>query len=189
MTESHKHSTEIEVIDAYKKTGDLELLGKLYKPYMHLVYGVSLKYFKNKPESQDAVMQIFEKLIETIKKHEITNFKSWLYVMTKNHCLMALRSKQYKVNQKHQEIDESIMESSIMLHHTDDEVLEDNLSMLEKCINELQNEQKRCVELFYLEKKPYLFIAERTGFEMKKVKSFIQNGKRNLKICMEKQSV
>jgi RNA polymerase sigma factor (sigma-70 family) len=136
MAEVEKHNTEQEIIEAYKDSGELELLGKLYKPYMHLVYGVCLKYFKNKVESQDAVMQIFEKLIDTIKKHEIDHFKSWLYVLTKNHCLMALRSKKYKINQKHQEIDESIMESSIMLHHTDEEALEDDLSRLEKCINQ-----------------------------------------------------
>ena len=74
------------------------------------------------------------------------------------------------------------------MHHTDDRDLEDDLGRLEKCIEELQDEQKQCVELFYIRKKPYQTIVESTGFEMKKVKSYIQNGKRNLKICMEKNS-
>lgn len=152
---------------------------------MHLVYGLCLKYFKNKEESQDAVMQIFEKLIVALKKHEVQNFKSWLYVMAKNHCLMALRSKKGK-NSYDSDID--VMEYAYQMHHNDDEDLEDDLIKLEKCIERLQEDQKVCVELFFLKKVPYISIAEKTGFELKKVKSYIQNGKRNLKICMENQS-
>jgi len=148
---------------------------------MHLVYGLCLKYFRNKEESQDAVTQIFEKLIEAVKKHEIQNFKSWLYVLAKNHCLMAIRS------QKSQSVqfEAGIMESNLILHHEDEGELEDDLQKLENCIEKLQTEQKECVELFYLKKKPYLHIADKTGFDLKKVKSYIQNGKRNLKICMD----
>jgi RNA polymerase sigma factor (sigma-70 family) len=187
VAESQHHS-EAQLIDSYKVSGDLEMLGKLYKPYMHLVYGVCLKYLKEREESQDAVMQIFEKLIDQVKKHEIDNFKSWLYVLSKNHCLMALRSSKYKMSQRQQEINDDTMESSLLLHHNDESVLENDLAKLEKCIETLQNEQKQCVELFYLEKKPYVIIAEKTGYGLKKVKSYIQNGKRNLKTCMEKQS-
>lgn len=148
---------------------------------MHLVYGLSLKYLKEREESQDAVMQVFEKLIEAVKKHDIQNFKSWLYVLAKNHCLMVLRSKK-GINS-----DSVIMESSIQLHPIEEDNLEDDLTKLEDCIRQLQDEQKQCVELFFLKKKPYLTIAEITGSDIKKVKSYIQNGKRNLKICMEKQ--
>ena len=150
---------------------------------MHLVYGLCLKYLKDKEESQDAVMQVFEKLIESVKKHEIQNFKSWLYVLAKNHCLMAIRSRKSKSQSV--EFEPDIMESNLILHHEDESELEDDLQKLENCIEKLQNEQKQCVELFYLQKKPYLHIAEKTGFDLKKVKSYIQNGKRNLKICME----
>ena len=155
---------------------------------MHLVYGLCLKYFKNREESQDAVMQVFEKLIEAIKKHDIQNFKSWLYVLTKNHCLMAIRSRKSKQLDSLDSSSNILMESDYIMHHTDESDLEGDLERLEKCIEELQDEQKRCVELFYLKKKPYQNIVESTGFEMKKVKSYIQNGKRNLKICMEKNS-
>lgn len=129
-------------------------------------------------------MHIFEKLIDAVKKHEIQNFKSWLYVLAKNHCLMALRSKK----SKGVTIEDELMESSYQLHPIDEEDLEDDLVKLEKCIDQLQNEQRQCVELFFLKKIPYITIVEKTGFELKKVKSYIQNGKRNLKICMEKQS-
>ena len=178
--------TEEELISSYKKKASLETLGQLYRPYMHLVYGLCLKYLKDREESQDAVMQIFEKLIEALKKHEIQNFKSWLYVMAKNHCLMALRSKKTKSTSI--ELNNYIMESDLLLHHNDEGDLEDDLQKLEGCIEKLQNEQQQCVQLFYLQKKPYVHIAEKTGFDLKKVKSYIQNGKRNLKICMESTS-
>ncbi|MEQ8244106.1 sigma-70 family RNA polymerase sigma factor [Fulvivirga sp.] len=161
----------------------MEILGKLYQPYMHLVFGLCLKYLKDKEESQDAVMQVFEKLIDAVKKHEIQNFKSWLYVMAKNHCLMAIRSQKSKSQSV--EFEPDFMESNLLLHHQDEGELEDDLQKLENCLEKLQNEQKHCVELFYLQKKPYSYIADKTGFDLKKVKSYIQNGKRNLKICME----
>jgi RNA polymerase sigma-70 factor (ECF subfamily) len=41
--------------------------------------------------------------------------------------------------------------------------------------------------LFYLEQKCYKDIADLTGYDLNKVKSAIQNGKRNLKICMERK--
>ena len=152
---------------------------------MHLVYGLCLKYFKEREASQDAVMHIFEKLVVSVKQHEINNFKSWLYVLAKNHCLMTLRSLKGKKNEM---LDPEIMESALQLHPTEEEDLEDDLTKLENCIGQLQNEQKRCVELFFLKKTPYSTIVEKTGYELKKVKSYIQNGKRNLKICMEKNS-
>ncbi|MEX2335825.1 MAG: sigma-70 family RNA polymerase sigma factor [Fulvivirga sp.] len=179
---------EQKLIQLYKASGDVEHVGVLYKNYMHLVYGVCLKYLKNREESQDAVMQIFEKLIEQLKNHEVVNFKSWLYVLTKNHCLMKLRSKQYQHEKHAQEFSEINMESGILLHHNNEPALEDNLSLLEKCIEELQNEQKRCVQLFYMESKSYKEIEILTKFELKKVKSHIQNGKRNLKNCIERNS-
>ena len=180
------HNEEQSLIRKYKKTGDLEVLGALYKKYIHLVYGVCLKYFKNREESQDAVMQIFEKIIENLKTNEVTNFKSWLYVVTKNFCLMRLRSTQHKLSAQSKDITEHVVENVLVMHHNDeDNKLEDDLTKLETCIEQLQMEQKTCVQLFYLEKKSYREIVESTSFEMKKVKSYIQNGKRNLKICIE----
>ncbi len=177
--------SEADYISSYKKSGDLKLLGTLYKPYMPLVLGVCFKYFKNREESQDAVMQIFEKLIVAVRNHEIKNFKSWLYVLTKNHCLMALRSSKSAATMI--EMDGNFMESDLLLHHKDEQ-LEDDLVKLESCIAKLQTAQKQCVELFYLKRKPYTVIVAQTGYELKKVKSYIQNGKRNLKICMENKN-
>jgi RNA polymerase sigma factor (sigma-70 family) len=64
-------------------------------------------------------------------------------------------------------------------------VLDQDMETLKKCIDQLKDEQKECIKLFYLEEKCYQEIAESTSYELKKVKSYIQNGKRNLRICMD----
>lgn len=151
--------------------------------YKTLVYGVSLKYLKDRDEAKDAAMQIFEKLIGAIKAHEIENFKSWLYVTTRNHCLMQIRARKGKFTE---EFHGNIMENQQLLHLEDETDLDKNLQRLEKCIETLVNEQKQCVYLFFIEEKCYKEVADQTGFNLNQVKSYIQNGKRNLKICMER---
>lgn len=175
------------LINKFNATGDLEFLGQLFNQYIHLVYGVCLKYLKEREAARDATMQIFEKLIVELPKREIENFKPWLHVITKNHCLMHLRSQKAKLLQQDKIIEEQnyFMENSYELHPNNESVLEQDLETLKKCIEKLKTEQKDCVRLFYLEEKCYQEIAEELRFEIKKVKSFIQNGKRNLKICME----
>jgi RNA polymerase sigma-70 factor (ECF subfamily) len=183
---------DADLIRQYKQTLDTAFAGELYDRYIHLVYGVCMKYLKNEEDSKDAVMQIFEKLLIELKSHEVANFKSWLHVMAKNHCLMWLRSARVR----HQksiitfEVKEDV-ENEEFLHPLggdDTQTLEDNLLSLEKGIQELPIEQKRCIELFYLQQKCYKEITEITGYELKKVKSYIQNGKRNLKIYLEKDN-
>src|SRR5690606_14259216 len=159
------------------------LLGILYKPYMPMVYGVCLKYLKDREESRDAVMQIFEKLVEALISHEVIYFKSWLYVMARNYCLMQLRSTK---GRHFEEISDKHMENGLFMHHGEGKEDEINLSKKEKYMDELGSEQKWCVQLFYLKQKCYKEIIELTGYNDNKVKSYIQNGKRNLKICMER---
>src|SRR5688572_25090177 len=175
--------SDLDLIDDYKKSEDVAVVGALYNRYMTLVYGVCMKYLKDREESKDAVMQIFEKLIVTLKEHTIEHFKSWLYVTSKNHCLMALRARKGK---NFEEIKVDFMETGVLLHLQDEPELETNLIKLEKCIEHLVSEQKHCVTLFYIQQKCYKEIVQLTGFDDNKVKSYIQNGKRNLKLCMEK---
>lgn len=160
----------------------MEALGILYTRYTAMVYGVCLKYLKDREESKDAVMQIFEKLASALHSHEITWFKSWLYATARNHCLMEIRSRKGK---KFEEISTLVMESDDNPHPEDGQEMEENLVKLEKCIETLKHEQKRCVQLFYLEQKCYREITGETGLDFKQVKSHIQNGKRNLKSCLE----
>jgi RNA polymerase sigma factor (sigma-70 family) len=176
---------ELELLAEYRSTGDLELLGKLYEQYMPLVFGLCLKYFRDEEQSKDAVMQIFEELVKKLRVHEVANFKAWLYTLSRNHCLMVLRS-----SSKHEmlSIDENFMENEAFVHLNLEDDTEEKLSIMAKCIEDLPSEQKVSINLFYIEQKCYKEVADQTGFELNKVKSYIQNGKRNLKICIEKNS-
>ncbi len=185
-----KEQSDEKLLSDYLKSRDMEILGELYKRYMYLVYGVCLKYFKDREKSQDAVMQIFEKLVIEIDKHEIRNFKSWLYVVSKNFCLMEIRkTKSEKVISVSNENEMVLfMESAGDLHPIDREPDEVNEIALNECIEKLKKEQKSCIKLFYFDNKSYREICTILKLEEKKVKSFIQNGKRNLKICLENKN-
>jgi RNA polymerase sigma-70 factor (ECF subfamily) len=176
--------SEAELLNSYRETGDLEVLGQLYEKYMPLVFGLCLKYLKSEEQSKDAVMQIFEQLITKLRVHEVSNFKSWLYTLARNHCLMELR-----VMNKHEfvNIEDYGVEKPIFFHQEDIETNESQLNSMNRCMETLPDEQRISVDLFYLQQKCYKEIAELTGYDSNKVKSYIQNGKRNLKICMEKQ--
>jgi len=184
------HNSDEELIIKFTSTGDPEVLGELYSGYMHLVYGVCLKYLKNRDESMDAVMQIFEKLIIEIPKQRIDNFRNWLHVVTKNYCLMQLRTKKLKDEKLSEWINDSLvfMENSFVLHPIDEDKpdLEKGLA---DCIERLKVEQKECILLFYYENRCYNEIAVKMGLEEKKVKSYLQNAKRNLKLCLEEKNV
>jgi RNA polymerase sigma factor (sigma-70 family) len=182
----YRNLSDEDLLGLYRQSQELSIVGELYNRYTALVYGVCMKYLKDREESRDAVMQIFERLIVTLKEHEINVFKPWLYVTSRNHCLMQLRAKKGK---NFEELSPFLMENGSNGHQEHGPEIESNLHKLEKCIQELGNEQKRCVQLFYLEQKCYREITESTGFDLNKVKSYIQNGKRNLKICMEKNGI
>jgi RNA polymerase sigma-70 factor (ECF subfamily) len=150
---------------------------------MELVYGVCLKYLKDSESAKDAVMHIFEELVQKLHKHEVEYFKSWLYTVARNHCLMRLRTPR---NLKTVELHPSLMQSDDEKHLNGAVQKEQDLEKMEKCLQTLSGEQKQTVELFYLQNKCYHEIAEITGKDWNKIKSLIQNGRRNLKICMEK---
>jgi len=180
-----KTINEPDMLAEYRNTGNLELLGKLYEQYMPLVFGLCLKYLRDEEKSKDAVMEIFEDLVKKLRVHEVANFKAWLYTLSRNHCLMQLRSAS-----KHEMIslDEFFVENDAFLHLEIEEVNEERLSIMAKCIDDLPSEQKISINFFYMEQKCYKEVADLTGFDLKKVKSYIQNGKRNLKICIDKNS-
>ncbi|MCK5135708.1 MAG: sigma-70 family RNA polymerase sigma factor [Bacteroidales bacterium] len=185
----HPDKSDGELLGKFQHSGNLDLLGELYSRYMHLVYGVSLKYLGDRDDAQDAVMQIFEKLITDLPRHKVQNFKNWLYVLTKNHCLMEIRSRKSAENRlEGLKIEQEFMESGEELHPIDreDSSIED---ALKECIEHLKAEQKQCIELFYYQKLCYQEIADSLKMEEKKVKSYLQNGKRNLKICLEGKNV
>lgn len=185
----YRDHTDEELLRLYSRSGSLEVLAALYARYMHMVYGVALKYLQERDEAKDAVMQIFENLITELPRHQVRTFQSWLYVLTKNHCLMALRSrKQEEKKLEGLKIEHDFMESVEEMHpiDRDDPSLED---ALRKCIEQLKKDQKKCIELFYYQNCSYQEISKALNIEEHKVKSYLQNGKRNLKICLEKKNV
>jgi RNA polymerase sigma-70 factor, ECF subfamily len=186
---SHYISDE-ELLSEFCSTGNLDVLGELFSGYMHLVYGVCLKYLKDRDESMDAVMQIFEKLIIELPRHKIDNFRGWLHVVTKNYCLMYLRSQRSNEQKRKEWIDESVvfMETSQFLHPLDDDRQETEKALTD-CIEKLKGEQKECIRQFYFDDRCYNEIAVSMDIDEKKVKSYLQNAKRNLKLCLEEKNV
>jgi len=164
---------------------DNEWLGILLQRYTLLLLGVCMKYLKNEEEAKDSVQQIFLKVIQELQKYKVEYFKSWLYMVAKNYCLMKIRDRQGKIpaelNEKTIATPEEETDRQQMLQtdHT--------MDLMESSLKELNREQEQCVTLFYLQKKSYQDISETTGYSMLQVKSYIQNGKRNLRILIEKK--
>ncbi len=176
-----------ELIDLYRKTDDTAHVGELFERYAHLVYGIALKYFDREDDRREAVMQVFEKLYEALKEHNIANFKCWLYSVAKNHCLMILRKENTvsfndQVHLKNFQQDFMDFDGNFSLNHADDEIIDKKLP---EAIKKLSDEQRICIELFYLHEKSYKEVVDATNYTMNQVKSFIQNGKRNLKLMLE----
>ncbi|MDW3196426.1 MAG: sigma-70 family RNA polymerase sigma factor [Cytophagales bacterium] len=174
--------SDAELLKRYVETADLEYFGQLYDRYLHLIYGLCMKYFNSSEDSKDATMEIFEHVSTAALSKEVTHFKSWLYVISKNHCLMQLRKKQRQEEKNHVPFMESA--ADVHLIYEEDQIDKD-IEALTACIETLKEEQKRCVSLFYLKKKSYREVELITELSAKAVKSAIQNGKRNLKICVE----
>jgi RNA polymerase sigma factor (sigma-70 family) len=167
-----------DIIQRYLKTDDNTMVGELYNRYARLVFGVGLKYLKNKEESKDVLFAVFEKLLSDLKKYKINNFKAWLYTYTKNECLMQLRKNKIKTI----ESDVHEMEFDTDETEVNDVEKESVLVLLENSVETLVEEQKQCIKLFYIENKSYTEISVATGLTFNQIKSFIQNGKRNLKM-------
>lgn len=177
-----------ELIVLYKDTHDMKYLGELFTRHSRLIGAIAYKYLNNATETEDAVMEIFEILVEDLKNTEVQNFKGWLYSVTKNHALKIIRKRRKDTDfgGDIEKSPESFMESDMDSSLTDKEALENELTELEKAVKGLKEDQRICIELFYLQDKSYQEVAEITGYDLNKVKSHIQNGKRKLKIHLEK---
>ena len=180
--------SDLELIAKYKATEDNTFVGTLYERYSLQIYAICRKYMGDDEEARDTAMQVFEYLLKELLKYEIQNFKSWLARATKNFCLMKLR-KYKRQNAKAEEFKNSqnvLMESADFLHHNGEQDRELEAKALQEALGQLKDHQRTCVEMFYIQDVSYEEIAEETGFTLKQVKSYIQNGKRNLKIRLEK---
>lgn len=184
---NYKELNDNQLIDLYKVKDDRQAMAALFERYSHLVFGVCMKYLKNEDDSKDATLNIFEKLHVDLKRFNVEKFSFWLHRIAKNYCLMQLRNRKTMVY-----LDDDVTPHYEALTTTQEEpgvaVKEDHLQLLEEAISQLNIEQKICIELFYLKKYCYQDVAEISGFTMNEVKSYIQNGKRNLKIYMMRKN-
>lgn len=179
----YAHIDDTDLLNKYYADRDNKWLGILLQRYTLLLFGVCMKYLRNEDEARDSVQQIILKALTEVQKYKVTFFKSWIYAISRNQCLMMLR-------QKHGKLPAELSENLVANDYAQfNELLDKDkaLTYLEQGINELSEEQKQCVTLFYLNKKSYLQIAASTGFSLLQVKSHIQNGRRNLKIIVEKK--
>ncbi len=181
--------SDTDIINRYKKLVDAEVLAPLFDRYIHLVFGVCMKYLKNKEDAKDAAMEIMESLMDKLLQHEISNFPSWLHTVSRNYCLMRIRNRKedlyIEIDKRKSE--QILVESDEDLHQKIKE--EAQLDEMGKAIASLNPEQKQCIKLFYFEKRSYDEIASETGYSLNKVKSHIQNGKRNLQIYLIENGV
>ena len=179
------HITDQQLLEHFYADHNNNWLGILLQRYTLLLLGVCMKYLKNEEEAKDSVQQIFLKAITELHKYKVEYFKSWLYMVAKNHCLMKIRDRNtHSVTEIREQMAVTPSEDPGKAIHLEKDR---QLEMMSESLQELSEEQKLCVTLFYLEKKSYQQITDQTGFTMMQVKSYIQNGKRNLKILLEKK--
>jgi RNA polymerase sigma factor (sigma-70 family) len=184
-TDKYQQINDQQLLEQFYTDHNNEWLGILLQRYTLLLLGVCMKYLKNEDEAKDSVQQIFLKVIQELQKYKVDYFKSWLYMVAKNYCLMKLRDRQGKItaeiNDRLTAKPEEEMDRQALIQN------DHTLELMEEALKELNPEQQQCVTLFYLQKKSYQEISNETGYNMLQVKSYIQNGKRNLKILIEKK--
>lgn len=183
VSEKYKNITDAELLQNFYRDHDNKWLGILLPRYTLLLLGVCMKYLKNEEDARDCVQQIFLKVINELQKYKVDYFKSWIYMIAKNHCLMKLRDQKiFSV-----ELNEQIIPVENPVNKNELVEKETLLQKMQAAIKQLNREQQQCVNLFYLQKKSYAEVAEITGYTMLQVKSHLQNGKRNLKLMMEEK--
>lgn len=186
MKKINRTISDEELLMAYCQKKDIEYWGLLYERYVPMIYGVALKYLKNEQDAQDAVMQIFEDLTAKKISASIRSFKLWLYVCVRNYCLMELRRRSSQLSfYSDEDVNEFFDEFN------PDRIREEAAKekILLKCIETLPEKQRISICRFYMEDRSYKDIEDATGFSLKLIKSLIQNGKRNLRLCLEKKGI
>ncbi len=187
---NYEGSEDQELISVFKSNGDRKALGILFDRYSHLVFGVCMKYLKNEDDARDATMAVYEKLMEDLKRFEVLKFSSWIHTVARNYCLMQLRSRKamLHVDDENSTGWDTVVETHQPSHLATEDNKEAMLVLMEEGIRTLNEEQRICIELFYLKNYCYQDVAEISGFNLLEVKSYIQNGKRNLKNYMMKKN-
>jgi len=169
-----------ELVHQFSLSHQDEIIDEFFERYIHLVFGLCIKYLKNEEQARDMAMIIFEDLAGKLQKFEIKHFKSWLYTVARNACLMELRKKKHEIPLEESKIIFfGHVENEEILHLSDEKSIQENAIVLKMA--KLSSDQRTCLDMMYFQNQSYRDIAEKTGFSLKQVKSHIQNGKRNLR--------
>ena len=190
--------SDLQLMQQYRQSGDTKLVGELYRRYHHLAFGACLKVLKNKEESSDLVVVIFEKIIVRLKTEEVYNFNSWLYSLCKNECVSYIRKQHAQRNrqevwEENEKKSEIFMENEELLRLCEKEIAEEPVedqqeAQVRAALKQLPRAQKICIQLFFYQQKSYQQIADKTDFSLLQVKSYLQNGKRNLKKLLQEET-
>ncbi|MCS7035056.1 MAG: sigma-70 family RNA polymerase sigma factor [Saprospiraceae bacterium] len=185
-TRTHSALSDEELLAHYQRTGEARYLGQLYERYLTMVYGVCLHILRNAHAAEDAVMSIYEELTRKARTHPVETFRGWLYVLARNHCLMELRRQKrapmdYQAPENLARYEAATPADDFELPHPDDG------QRLQECLQNLPEKQRFSIQRFYLEDQSYRDIAQEMGEDVGKIRSYIQNGRRNLRLCMEKK--
>ncbi len=183
-----KYSDE-ELMNKYLSMKDIRYFSALFIRYNHLIFGVCMKYLKHTEDCRDMVMELYEKVLEDLQKHAVDNFRSWIYVTARNQCLMKIRKQKRHGITQDEYILSNVVDSAADWHPDSSEPNELMIKYLELCIEKLTDDQRECVEQFYFKKNSYAEISTAFELDIKTVKSYIQNGKRNLKNCIDQKIV
>jgi len=186
-SDSRNQLSDRELVERYRYSYDTTYMGVLFQRYAHLLFGVCMKYLKNDERAKDAVMEVFEKVLTDMRRHDVEDFRPWIYTVTKNHCLMGLRKEKVQLVKQEDYIrfTQEIMETEDVMHLNGMSAIDLDKNLF-AAIETLKNEQQQCVKLYFFEKKSYEEIQEQTGFTYNEVKSHLQNGKRNLRLQLTK---
>jgi RNA polymerase sigma-70 factor (ECF subfamily) len=183
----YSNKTDKELVGLYKNTVDTKIIGEFYNRYSHIVFGIAMKYMKDTDKAQDILLDVFHDVFENLLKYSVDDFKNWLLTITRNLCFKRIKDNEKIISLDYTGINNlsvNFMEKEAEFSHHIEK--EKQYSNLKKALLQLKKEQKECVTLFYLQDKSYVEISNITGYPVKKVKSYIQNGKRNLSIIMNK---
>jgi RNA polymerase sigma factor (sigma-70 family) len=167
-----------ELIEEYKRTSNSWYAGELFRKYNQLITAVAYNYMQNNVDTEDAVMEVFEIILRDLQHHEVSNFKTWVYSVTKHLCLKKLKKNPLEVTDVEQALRNMAAEEN---PQSEAVKLEEQLEKLQEALLRLSEEQKKCIELFYFKEKSYKEVSDLTGYSVNEVKSYLQNGKRNLK--------
>jgi RNA polymerase sigma-70 factor (family 1) len=161
---------------------DQDALSVLYDRYSRAIYTIAYRILKSAEESEEIVLDVFTQVWRIAKNYNFQKGRvdTWLFMLTRSRALDRLRS--------HARFDKAVSasEDALMLHsHTnspeEDVLIQERISYVKACLNELPPEQRRVLELAYFSGLSHSEIAAQTGISLGTVKTRIRLGLKKLR--------